>query len=144
MVYGERKDPRVRFEKPISAAMIGVDGTWRRDCGITDISASGAKLILGAPVAGLSINEFFLLLTPSGSAYRRCILVRVEGETIGVRFVASSPRRAARRSFLVDEINSPGETVHVRRRRQRRPVLDGRRRRSGHRRRRSGCARRRP
>jgi hypothetical protein len=95
LVYGDRKTPRVRFEKPITAAMVEADGTWRRDCAIADISASGAKLILQSSMAGLNLSEFFLLLTPSGSAYRRCALVRVEGEMIGVRFIAGKVPRGA-------------------------------------------------
>ncbi|RJF65657.1 PilZ domain-containing protein [Rhodopseudomonas palustris] len=90
MVYGDRKDPRVKFEKLIDAVLIGVDGTWSRACGVADISATGARLVMKSPMAGLNFNEFFLVLTPAGRPYRRCQLVRIDGQVIGVRFIASS------------------------------------------------------
>jgi hypothetical protein len=36
----------------------------------------------------LDLKEFFLLLSSTGLAYRRCQLVRIAGEQIGVRFLA--------------------------------------------------------
>ncbi|ACF03266.1 PilZ domain-containing protein [Rhodopseudomonas palustris] len=96
MTYGDRKDPRVRFETAMDSVMIAVDGTWRRDCAIADISQTGAKLILKTSMAGLNLREFFLVLTPNGTAYRRCELVRVEGDTIGVRFIVL--RKGAKRA----------------------------------------------
>lgn len=69
--------------------MIGIDGTWSRDCEVVDISASGASLIMKSPMAGLNLKEFFLVLTPAGKPYRRCQLVRVDGQFIGVRFLVA-------------------------------------------------------
>ncbi|QDL98849.1 PilZ domain-containing protein [Rhodopseudomonas palustris] len=97
MTYGDRKDPRVKFEAALDSVMIGVDGTWHRECAIADISQTGAKLILKTSMAGLNLREFFLVLTPNGKAYRRCELVRVEGDTIGVRFIAV--HKGARRAL---------------------------------------------
>jgi hypothetical protein len=37
---------------------------------------------------GLDLKEFFLLLSSTGLAYRRCQLVRVDGDQIGVSFLA--------------------------------------------------------
>lgn len=96
VTYGDRKDPRVRFEKALDSVMIAVDGTWRRDCAVADISQSGAKLILKTSMSGLNLREFFLVLTPNGTAYRRCELVRVDGDTIGVRFIVL--RKGAKRA----------------------------------------------
>jgi hypothetical protein len=87
VVYGDRKDQRIRFEDGIDVMLMGIDGTWRRPATLVDISASGARVILRDSLAGLNIKEFFLLLTPSGST-RRCEMVRVNGEEIGVRFLA--------------------------------------------------------
>ncbi|MGP9812222.1 PilZ domain-containing protein [Rhodopseudomonas sp. NSM] len=98
LVYGDRKQPRVHFEKAITTVLIGIDGTWRRECAIADISASGARLILKSSLAGLNFREFFLVLTPSGSVYRRCELIRVDGLTIGVRFVGAEKSAGPRRS----------------------------------------------
>jgi len=43
-------------------------------------------------------GEFFLLLSSTGLAFRRCELVRVDGGTVGVRFVLEKEktRRGAR------------------------------------------------
>jgi len=93
VTYGDRKSPRIRFEKGVAALLMGIDGTWRRECTLADISASGARLILLEPVAGLNIQEFFLVLTPSGSIFRRCKLIRVNGNEIGVGFVTPAKSR---------------------------------------------------
>jgi hypothetical protein len=89
VAYGDRKAPRVRFDSLRETLMMGVDGSWRCECAIADISHTGARLMLKAPLPKPNTREFFLLLTPNGSAYRRCELVRVDGDTIGVRFVAA-------------------------------------------------------
>ena|ERR1700676_2918055 len=87
MAWGNRKDTRVSFEHPFEALMMGIDGTWCRECHLVDVSVSGARLIVFASVEGLNLKEFFLLLTPTGIAFRRCELVRVNGDEIGVRFL---------------------------------------------------------
>jgi hypothetical protein len=42
---------------------------------------------------GLHLNEFFLLLSSTGLAYRRCELVWVNGEQIGVSFLKPGKRK---------------------------------------------------
>jgi hypothetical protein len=44
----------------------------------------------------LDLKEFFLLLSSTGLAFRRCQLVRVAGDQIGVKFLARD--KADRRS----------------------------------------------
>ena len=39
-----RKGERVTFERGYSAHMMGIDGTWRRNCTMEDVSEIGAKL----------------------------------------------------------------------------------------------------
>jgi hypothetical protein len=39
-------------------------------------------------IEGLDLKEFFLLLSSTGLAYRRCKLVRVAGDQIGIEFLA--------------------------------------------------------
>ena len=56
------KGDRVVFERGIPAHMMGIDGTWRRDCTVEDISETGAKLTIEGSVEGLHLKEFFLLL----------------------------------------------------------------------------------
>src|SRR5690242_9598362 len=82
-----RKGDRVTFERGISALMMGIDGTWRRDCVMEDVSEIGAKLTVEGSVQGLHLKEFFLLLSSTGLAYRRCELSWVNGDQIGVVFL---------------------------------------------------------
>lgn len=95
-----RKDDRVVFERGFPAHMMGIDGTWRRNCLVEDVSESGAKLTVEGSVEGLNLKEFFLLLSSTGLAYRRCALAWVNGEQIGVSFLKPSEitkRKPARR-----------------------------------------------
>ena len=99
-----RKGDRVTFERGIPAHMMGIDGTWRRDCTMEDVSETGAKLTIEGSVEGLHLKEFFLLLSSTGLAYRRCELAWVNGDQIGVNFPqagrqeeeACAPRRRGR------------------------------------------------
>ena len=94
------KGDRVVFERGIPAHMMGIDGTWRRDCTVEDISETGAKLTIEGSVEGLLLKEFFLLLSSTGLAYRRCELAWVHGDQIGVNFLkpGDKKRKMARRS----------------------------------------------
>ena len=87
MVTERRKGERVTFERGIAAHMMGIDGTWRRECTMEDISETGAKLTVDGSVEGLHLKEFFLLLSSTGLAYRRCELAWVNGAQIGVNFL---------------------------------------------------------
>jgi hypothetical protein len=86
MVTERRKGERITFERGIGAHMMGIDGTWRRDCTMEDISETGAKLTVDGSVEGLHLKEFFLLLSSTGLAYRRCELAWVNGDQLGVNF----------------------------------------------------------
>jgi hypothetical protein len=88
MAYGDRKNERVDFERGIPVHMMGIDGTWRRECMMIDVSQTGARLHSEGSLEGLDLKEFFLLLSSTGLAYRRCQLVRVSGDQIGVAFLA--------------------------------------------------------
>ena len=82
-----RKGDRVTFERGYPAHMMGIDGTWRRECVMEDVSETGAKLTVEGSVEGLHLKEFFLLLSSTGLAYRRCELVRVNGTEMDVAFI---------------------------------------------------------
>jgi hypothetical protein len=100
MAFGDRKSERVDFDQGIPVYIMGIDGTWRRDCTMVDVSQTGARLLVEGSLEGLDLKEFFLLLSSTGLAYRRCQLVRVAGDQIGVEFLArdkSTKKRAARR-----------------------------------------------
>jgi hypothetical protein len=89
MMKGEgRKANRVRFEHRHPVNLMGVDGTWRRSCYLLDASASGAKLEVEGSADVLRAREFFLLLSSTGLAFRRCELVWVDGTQVGVKFVS--------------------------------------------------------
>ena len=97
MSYGERKSDRVRFEHRYPMNLMGVDGTWRRSCVMLDISQTGAKLEVEGSPEVLRAREFFLLLSSTGLAFRRCELVWVDGTQVGVKFI-SAPDKKARNS----------------------------------------------
>jgi hypothetical protein len=52
-----------------------------------EVTESGATLLVEASIEGLALKEFFLLLSSTGLAYRRCELDRVNGEELSVNFL---------------------------------------------------------
>jgi len=95
MAYGDRKSERVDFERGIHVYIMGIDGTWRRDCLMVDVSQTGARLRVEGSIEGLDLKEFFLLLSSTGLAYRRCRLVRLSGDQIGVEFLKPATKKKA-------------------------------------------------
>lgn len=87
----QRRNPRVDFESGMAVQIMGIDGTWRRSCKMIDVSEGGTLLSIEGGIAGLDLKEFFLLLSSTGLAYRRCQLVRVNGDQVGVRFIKAVP-----------------------------------------------------
>lgn len=87
MGWGNRKADRVTFATGYAVLIMGIDGTWQRPCTMLDISNSGARLQVKDSIEGLNLKEFFLLLSSTGLAFRRCELVRANGDEIGVKFV---------------------------------------------------------
>ena len=75
---------------------MGVDGTWRRSCFLLDASASGAKLEIDGPAHVLQSKEFFLVLSSTGLAFRRCEMVWVDGSQIGVRYIENDKGKKPR------------------------------------------------
>jgi PilZ domain len=88
-----RSGERVVFERGYDAHMMAIDGTWRRACRVLDVSEDGAKITIEESIVGLSLKEFFLLLSSPGLAYRRCELAWVNGEEIGVNFLKHGKQR---------------------------------------------------
>lgn len=97
----QRGNNRVVFERGVPAQMMGIDGTWRRDCTMEDVSNTGAKLTIDGSVEGLHLKEFFLLLSSTGLAYRRCELAWVNGDQIGVNFLKVGEKKKKSRSTAV-------------------------------------------
>lgn len=82
-----RKSQRIDFERGIDVQIMGIDGTWRRACRMLDVSEGGALLHVQGSVGDLDLKEFFLVLSSTGLVYRRCKMVRVNGDQIGVIFL---------------------------------------------------------
>jgi hypothetical protein len=99
MTYGDRKSERVDFEHGIHVYIMGIDGTWRRDCMMIDVSQTGARLYVEGSLEGLDLKEFFLLLSSTGLAYRRYRLVRLAGDQIGVEFLRPD-KNAKKKAFV--------------------------------------------
>ncbi|QPF87757.1 PilZ domain-containing protein [Bradyrhizobium genosp. L] len=93
MTYGDRKSERVRLEHRHPVNLMGVDGTWRRGCVLLDISQSGARLEVDGTLDVLKAQEFFLILSSRGLAFRRCELIRVDGMEVGVRFIEEKRKK---------------------------------------------------
>jgi hypothetical protein len=90
-----RKSHRIGFDRGVDVQIMGIDGTWRRSCRMLDVSDGGALLTVEGSVGDLDLKEFFLLLSSTGLAYRRCKMVRVNGDQIGVIFLKPDTKKAA-------------------------------------------------
>jgi hypothetical protein len=84
---------RVTFSRGYGVCIMGIDGTWRRDCLLNAISDTEAVLTVEGSIQGLNLKEFFLLLSSTGLAYRRCELVRVNGAEMDVQFLKTKSRK---------------------------------------------------
>ena len=78
---------RVSFSRGYDVCIMAIDGTWRRDCQLNAISDNDAVLTVEGSIQGLNLKEFFLLLSSTGLAYRRCELVRVNGSEMDIQFL---------------------------------------------------------
>jgi hypothetical protein len=100
----EGKAPeRVTFSRGYGVCIMGIDGTWRRDCMLNAISDTDAILTVDGSIQGLNLKEFFLLLSSTGLAYRRCELVRVNGAEIDVQFLIGKQKRRAAEAAPIHE-----------------------------------------
>ena len=84
---------RVTFSRGYDVCIMAIDGTWRRDCQLNAISDNDAILTLEGSIQGLNLKEFFLLLSSTGLAYRRCELVRVNGSEMDIQFLKGKNRK---------------------------------------------------
>jgi hypothetical protein len=87
MTQDGRSPERVAFSRGYDVCIMAIDGTWRRDCQLNAISDNDAMLTVEGSIQGLNLKEFFLLLSSTGLAYRRCELVRVNGTEMDVQFL---------------------------------------------------------
>jgi hypothetical protein len=107
--------PRVQFERALEAQLMAIDGTWRRDCIVHDVSDGGARLTVSGSMKDLNLTEFFLSFTTRGLAYRRCQLRWVNGENVGVKFIktaaAKKQVRAGDKMTTGADVPQPGVGV---------------------------------
>jgi hypothetical protein len=87
-----RKSNRVEFSRGVDVQMVAIDGTWSKRCVMLDAAAGGAKLAVADSIEGVSLKEFFLVLSTTGRAFRRCELAWINGDQIGVRFLEARPK----------------------------------------------------
>ena len=90
----KREGRRVEFSRGIDVQVVAIDGTWNRTCSMLDVSEEGAKLAIDGTVEGLALKEFFLVLSTTGAAYRRCELSWVNGEQVGVSFLGNIKKKS--------------------------------------------------
>lgn len=93
MRYDGRKALRVRMDHKQAVNLMGSDGTWRRSCVLLDVSQSGAKIEVEGTLDVLQAKEFFMLLSSTGLAYRRCELVWIDGTMAGVHFITADSKK---------------------------------------------------
>ncbi|MDH2348388.1 PilZ domain-containing protein [Bradyrhizobium sp. SSUT18] len=94
MKFDGRKAPRVRMDHRQVVNLMGSDGTWRRSCVLLDVSDTGAKIEVEGSLDVLKAKEFFMLLSLTGLAYRRCELVWIDGTTAGIHFIHANGKKS--------------------------------------------------
>lgn len=94
----EQEGRRVTFEHSLPVQLMGIDGTWRRSCKLKEVSDAGATLQIETSIEGLSLIEFFLVLSSTGLAYRRCQLDGVNGDELKISFIRQKNRKAPKPS----------------------------------------------
>ena len=87
MTEDGKSTERVTFSRGYDVCIMAIDGTWRRNCQLNAISDTDAMLTVEGSIQGLNLKEFFLLLSSTGLAYRRCELVRVNGTEMDIHFL---------------------------------------------------------
>ena len=87
-------DDPISFARRIRVNIMAIDGTWFRECTMVNVSNVDTILRIEASIEGINLSEFFLVLSSTGTAYRRCSLTWVNGSEIGATFIkAGRPAR---------------------------------------------------
>ena len=84
---------RVTFSRGYDVCIMAIDGTWRRNCQLNAISDNDAVLTVEGSIQGLNLKEFFLLLSSTGLAYRRCELICVNGAEMDIQFIKGKNKK---------------------------------------------------
>lgn len=91
-VTNRRKHRRVTFSHGIDVQIFAIDGTWRLACTMLDASETGVRLAPKSSIDGMNLKEFFLVLSSTGMAFRRCQLAWINGDQIGATFLIETTR----------------------------------------------------
>jgi hypothetical protein len=94
---------RVTCSRGYDVCIMAIDGTWRRSCQLNAISDNDAILTVEGSIQGLNLKEFFLLLSSTGLAYRRCELVRVNGAEMDIQFIKGKNKKKRAGGASADE-----------------------------------------
>ena len=86
MAAEKRQVKRVVFARGIPLRIIALDGTSYQEVMLLDISDEGARLSVDRALVPSMTKEFFLVLTSSASAYRRCVVIWINGTHVGCGF----------------------------------------------------------
>ena len=97
---------RVTFSRGYDVCIMAIDGTWRRNCQLNAISDNDAILTVEGSIQGLNLKEFFLLLSSTGLAYRRCELVRVNGAEMDIQFIKGKNKKKRSNASSGQELTS--------------------------------------
>ena len=109
MKFDGRKAHRVRMDHKQPVNLMGADGTWRRACVLLDVSDSGAKIEVEGTLDVLQAREFFMLLSSTGLAYRRCELVWIDGTMAGIHFIKSGIKKGPAKADNEQAAKSAGK-----------------------------------
>jgi PilZ domain-containing protein len=90
-----RKFRRVEFSAGVDVHIVASDGTWRLPCLMMDVAEGGAQLLLQKSLGSTRLTEFLLALSTTGGAFRRCEVVWMQENRIGVRFIEKDFDRLA-------------------------------------------------
>ena len=61
-------------------------------CKLLDVSSTGARIEIEGTTDVLKAKEFFLILSSTGLAFRRCEMVWIDGTTVGIRFLVNNTK----------------------------------------------------
>jgi hypothetical protein len=86
----------VTFGRGYDVCIVGIDGTWRRDCLRKTVSDNDAVLTVEGFRPGSQPEGILSPVVLHGFAYRRCELVRVNGRPGRARTRRARTRRAVR------------------------------------------------
>lgn len=87
----KEKRKNVRRTMHYGARIASEDGSPLRDCRVSDVSETGARLDLEHPE--MLPETFTLLLSGRGGIQRRCVVMWRSNGQIGVQFEKSAPPR---------------------------------------------------